>query len=382
MSSQRMRQVVTASREWAAKRNQQATVMIARRRGGVVLQEAFGTVAPQPDSAPATVDTLFPLASLTKPITATAAMILVEEGRLGLHFPVSFYISEFSGDGKDAVTAFHLLTHTSGLRDEDVHTFAQRRRARRKAQSGGQPGLPQIAVELADCYGAPLWKRPGEEMSYCNFGYDLLGDLVQRVSGTPLPSFVAARIFQPLGMKDSFYGLPDELASRTATREAGDLRSWFDSNEHRHTPWASGCAFSTARDLAVLGQAFLNQGSYGDARILAAPTVQAMTSNQIPGIGARNEWRLFREASWGLGWVVNCRTKNDPAFGECLLSARAFGHGGAGGIYLWVDPALDLVAVYLNVHPAHTEKDVREDYYGASLFINSVVGSIVEAADG
>jgi CubicO group peptidase (beta-lactamase class C family) len=215
-------------------------------------------------------------------------------------------------------------------------------------------------------------------MSYCSFGYNLLGELARRVSGMPLADFVAARIFDPLGMENTFYVAPDSHADRIVTRPKDDLRSWFDSYQHRHIPWPAGCAFSTAMDLAIFGQTFLNEGSYGDVRLLGVPTVEAMTRNQIPGISARNEWRLFPEASWGLGWIVNCREKNDPAFGEALLSSRAFGHGGAGGVYLWVDPVYQLVAVYLNVHPTRTELDIREDYFGASLFINSVMGTIVE----
>ena len=120
MSARRVRHVGQLAAGWVAQGITSALVILVARRGVVVLHEAFGRLTPDDNAPPVKRDTIYPLSSLTKPITATAAMLLVEDGLLGLQRPVSEYLPEFSGEGKQAVRVHHLLTHTSGLRDEDV----------------------------------------------------------------------------------------------------------------------------------------------------------------------------------------------------------------------------------------------------------------------
>src|SRR5262249_30624337 len=153
-------------------------------------------------------------ASITKPITATAVMILVEDGLLGLNHPVSCYLPEFKGEGKNAVMVHHLLTHTSGLHNEDVTAYVKKHQGSVEIPPTEKTQHPAINEYLFLRYDAPLWKAPGLEMSYCSYGYVLLGEIVRRVSGTPLDNFARERIFAPLGMTDTFYTVPESVRHR------------------------------------------------------------------------------------------------------------------------------------------------------------------------
>ncbi|GAG38496.1 unnamed protein product, partial [marine sediment metagenome] len=246
---------------------------------------------------------------------------------LGLNRPVSWYIPEFVGEGKDAVMVHHLLTHTSGLRDEDVDAHAEGKKGTIDVPPPDETQHPAINERLFLGYDAPLWKPPGTEMSYCNYGYELAGEVVRRVSGRSLADFACERIFGPLGMKDTWYVVPDSARHRIVRRSEDAIdAAWLESPETLETPWASGGVFATTMDTATFGQMFLNRGTYGGARILSRASVAAMTRNQIPGISARHGDQFFPEASWGLGWSVR-GSKKAPAYGEPLQSPKAFCHG-------------------------------------------------------
>lgn len=386
MSAQRVRHIVDLAEGWVAQGITPALVILVARRGVVVIHEAFGRLTPEHDSPPLKLDTIFPLASLTKPITATAAMILVEDGLLGLNRPVSWYIPEFVGEGKDAVMVHHLLTHTSGLRDEDVDAYAEKKKGTVEIPPPDETQHPRINESLFLRYDAPLWKPPGVEMSYCSYGYSLLGETVRRVSGQSLDDFARERIFEPLGMKDTCYIVPDSVRHRIVGRSEDGPFTWYNTRECQERPSAAGGAFSIAMDMAIFGQTFLNHGIYGDARILSPASVTEMTRNQIPGISAWYADQFFPEALWGLGWSVR-RNKKCVGYGEPLQSQEAFCHGGAGGVFLWMDPVYEIVGVHLSVAsrggiPPHitvpkqfgdTELMGRPDF-----LINAVTAAIVD----
>src|SRR5439155_12367210 len=195
-----------------------ALVILVARRGVVVLHEAFGRLTPDDNAPPVKRDTIYPLTSLAKPITATAAMLLVEDGLLGLQRPVSEYLPEFSGEGKQAVMVHHLLTHTAGLRDQDVNAHAAKKRSVIAIPPPEETQHPWINEYLFLRYDAPLWKPPGVEMSYCSYDYNLLGEIVRRVSGQALADFASERLFEPLGMQDTFYIVPDAVRARIVRR--------------------------------------------------------------------------------------------------------------------------------------------------------------------
>ena len=386
MSPQRVQHVADLAKGWVEQGVTPALVVLVARRGLVVLHKAFGRLGPEEDAPPLERDALFPIASLTKPITAAAGMILVEDGLLGLNRPVSWYIPEFVGPGKESVMVHHLLTHTSGLRDVeakffDLNAFAEKRGSIPPCDETEHPVLHQ---HLALRYDAPLWKPPGTEMSYCSFGYELVGEIVRRASGMSLASFCQERIFQPLGMADTAYILPKSTRHRLVRRVPDAPGADMLSVELLELPLASGGAVSTAMDMAVFGQTFLNRGTYGEARLLCPASVAEMTRNQIPGIRAEYEGQVFPEASWGYGWSTR-EGKNSVAYAEPLQSQRAFSHSGLGGVFLWVDPAYDLVGACFSVlsHGGVPDQVLVPERFGdqelmgrPDLFVNAVTAAI------
>src|SRR5215470_17434571 len=298
MSAQRVRHVRQLAAGWVAQGITSALVILVARRGVVVLHEAFGRLTPDDDAPPVQRGTIYPLSSLTKPITATAAMLLVEDGLLGLQQPVAEYLPEFRGEGKQEVRVYHLLTHTSGLRDEDVNAHAAQKWGVVAIPSPEETQHPWIHEYLFLRYDAPLWKPPGVEMSYCSYGYILLGEIVRRISGQALADFASARIFTPLGTQDTFYSVPDAVRARIVRRP---LDAPWAANFLQERPSAAGGVYATAMDMAIFGQMFLNRGRYGEVRMLSSAAVAEMTRNQIPGISAQERGEFFPEASWGFG---------------------------------------------------------------------------------
>jgi CubicO group peptidase (beta-lactamase class C family) len=369
----RIRRIARAAEQWVADGLTPALVVLVARRGSVVLHEAYGRLTPDDDSPPLPRDAIFPLASLSKPITATAAMLLVEDGLLGLNRPVREYLPEFVGEGKDTVMVHHLLTHTSGLRDEDLDAHAS---ATMDNPPGGEQSFQRQAEYVGARYDAPLWKPPGTEMSYCNFNYELLGEIVTRIGGQPLQDFVRARICEPLGMIDTHFVVPEALRGQVVRRPPDAYAAEFlDSRLLQDESFACGGAFGTALDLATLGQMFLNRGRYGDVPVLSPATVAAMTRNHIPGISSLFSGQVFPEASWGLGWDVlgEKKAERDGSLG----SPQSFQHGGLGGVYLWVDPIYEIVGAYfsvvLRVLPPFDNHDTNID-----LFMNMATAAVVD----
>jgi CubicO group peptidase (beta-lactamase class C family) len=374
MSARRIRGVDALARRWVEDGTHPALAVLVARRGVVVLHEAHGRLGPEPDDPRLPVDAIFPLSSLTKPITAACAMCLVEDGLLGLNRPVQEYVPDFAGAGKEAVMVHHLLTHTSGMRDQEVEAHAA------AAQPGRPPTLapgqhPWLADYLGRRLDAPLWKAPGVEMSYCNFGYTLLGDVVRRAAGQSLPDFARERIFAPLGMRDTGYGVPEASRSRIVRRPAGAEGTGqsgsfptFLSAERLAGAFGSGAAYGTALDLATFAQAMLS----GGAGVLNPASVREMTHNQIPGISSQFGPGFFPEASWGLG--LDVRGSKSAALYGGLLSARAFGHPGTGGTLLYADPACDLVMVYFSV--VLGQRPDGAPIWNADLFQDAAIAAV------
>ncbi len=364
---------------WVAEGHTSGLVVLVARRGVVVTHEAFGRLSPETDAPALPRDALFPIASITKPITATAVMCLVEDGLVGLNRPVQEYVPEFVGAGKEHVTVRHLLTHTSGVEEAAVQQHGGQK-LRPLSVSPAENQHPAIAEYLFLGYDAPLSQPPGVRMRYSNYAYELLGDIVRRVSGKALADFAAERIFRPLEMVDTYFVVPGPLQCRVARRrpaEQADPTAYagrFETREFEETPWAASGAFSTAMDMAVFGQLFLQRGTVGGVRVLGPATVAAMTTNQIPGVGLEFDDEHFAEASWGLGWSVH--GSRNARRGGSLYSAQAFEHNGAGGTYLWVDPTYELVGVYFSL--LLTAAPGLNAAWHADLFSNVVTAAILD----
>ena len=378
MSAARVQHVLELGEEWVREGVTPTMVLLVARRGRIVLHQAFGRLTPDPDSLATPLDALFPLASIGKLFTATALMILVEEGRVGLNRPVAGYLPEFQGDGKDRVLVRHLLSHTSGIRDENVNKYAEEHRGKIELPRAEKTLHPLLNEYFALRYACPLWKPPGEEMSYSPYSYELLGEVVRRVSRATLDRFDRARIFQPLGMNDTFncpIDAPPERRIRTAPDPAAIPSAMDLAHEHERLVWGSGGELSSAKDLAIFAQMFLNGGDYGAERVISPASVAAMTRNQIPGISAQWRMEVFPEATWGLGWGVH-GTKTGRCGG--LYSPEAFEHGGASGGSLWVDPPNEIVGVYLSSARTSSFAPEWTESWRHDLFVDSVTAAIVD----
>ena len=365
---------------WVAEGHTSGLVVLVARRGVIVLHEAFGRLSPEPDAPGLPRDALFPIASLTKPITATAVMCLVEDGLIGLNRPVQEYVPEFVGEGKEHVTVRHLLTHTSGLEEGVVRQHGARKPRPLTVPPPAENQHSAIAERLFLGYDVPLSQPPGVRMCYSPYSYELLGEIVRRVSGRALGDFAAERIFRPLGMVDTHFVVPEPLRCRIARRRPvaqADPTAYagqYETREFEETPSAAGGAFSTVLDMAVFGQMFLQRGTLDGVRVLGPATVAAMTTNQIPGVGLQFDDEYFAEASWGLGW--NVHGSKQPRRGASLYSAQAFEHNGLGGTYLWVDPTYDLVGVYFSLLLAGAPGLYAA--WRADLFSNTVTAAILD----
>jgi len=326
-----------------------ASVVIGRR-GAAVFQKGYGHLGWTATSPSVDADrTIYDLASLTKVVgTTTAAMILFDEGRLDLDSPVSRYIPEFGGGTRDLVTVRHLLTHRSGL--------PAGRELWRIASSASH--ARQVVLST------PLACPPGACFIYSDLGADVLGWVVEAVSGLRLDTYLTERVFKPLGMNDTYFNPPDSVRHRIAPTEVAPPRGYPVRGEvHDENAFALGGVaghaglFSTAADLAVFAQMMLNGGSYDDVRIVSDSTVALFTKRAA---GTR-----------ALGWDT---ADGQGGSGEYLTEA-AYGHTGFTGTSMWIDPEREMFVVLLTnrVHAARARRpskvisDVRADLADAAV---------------
>jgi CubicO group peptidase (beta-lactamase class C family) len=290
--------------------------VIVGRHGGIVWERGYGTVGRGSRAAVNPERTLYDLASLTKVVaTSAAAMVLVDQGRLGLDDPVARYLPEFRDGVKSQVTIRQLLTHTSGLPVGRDLPRGSRTRARR--------------VVLR----TPLVTLPDERSAYSDVGVDVLGFVIERVTRMPLDKFARRAIYTPLGMRNTTFRPSSENASRIAPTENGVPRGVVHDRNARALGGVAGHAglFATAADLAIFAQFMLERGSYHGKRLVRDNTV-ALFTTRWTGAG--------RQA---LGWET-C-----AGGGSCgqYLGPTAFGHTGFTGTSIWVDPDRDLFVIVL-----------------------------------
>jgi len=358
-------------------------VALVARRGVVVLHEAFGRLRPDADDTPLPREAIFPLSSATKPVTATLAMILVEEGRLGLARPAVDYLPELSGDGIDQLLVHHLMTHTSGFDDTALFTAIVEKIGSEGPRQLPANSHPLNALPLAYAGELPRACQAGEQMIYANTNYTLLGEILQRVSGVSLEELARERLFGPLGMKGAGYTVRDDMREHLLERASGAPFSengvlpgtpGFRSEEWRQMQDGGAGLHASAMDIAVFAQMHLNRGRYGDARILSAPGATVMSQDQLPGMKAKVFGMPERAAGYGLGWLIDTH--------ECwryltstLLPRGSFHHTGAGGTNFWVDPQNEIVGVYFEVATEVTP-DLETVSWSCDLFQNVVTSAV------
>jgi CubicO group peptidase (beta-lactamase class C family) len=314
------------------------------RRGRMVEPRFFGRHKDERGSPPLANDALFLVASVTKPVTVTAAMMLVERGQLSLEDRVASFVPAFAARGKEAVQVRHLMTHTSGL-PEMVADNLKLRKARK----------PLSAFVEAACR-EPLLFPPGTRVSYQSMGTLMLAEVVHQVTGKSLHEFLRQEVFGPLEMADTSLGWQPAKKERIAqVRVLGGPDSpdqvwntpyWLGLG----APW--GGMITSPADFARFCQMVLNGGELHGVRILAPAAVRAMTTNQLAAMPlVPEEERRCRP--WGLGWRLNW-PGHSANFGD-LLGPRAFGHWGATGTVVWIDPNAEAFCVFFTTQPQEPE---------------------------
>lgn len=347
MDAEHLRRIDDLVAQGLAEKRMPGCVVCVGRRGQIVLLKAYGQKQLKPSELPMTTDTVFDMASITKPVaTATSIMLLVERGQLKLGDRVSAHIPAFAANDKEQITIFDLLTHQSGLLPDN---------ALADYNDGPEKAIERIC-ELK------LQAPTGTRLIYSDVNYILLGELVRRISGQSVHEFSRDNIYQPLGMKETGYLPSEELKARAAPTQERDGH-WMQGEVHDPRAFKLGGVaghaglFSTAEDLAVYAQMMIGGGEHNGVRVLSPQTVATMTRGyRIPSgrLAPRAERPLAERADHiylrGLGW--DKRSGYSINRGE-LLTDAAFGHGGFTGTTLWIDPELELFVIFLSnrVHP-------------------------------
>ena len=328
----------------AAKQTPGAVVVVGQG-DRTLYEKAFGSRALVPAVEPMSIDTVFDVASLTKVVaTTTAVMTLIEDGRLRLNDPVAAHVPGFERYGKGNITIRHLLTHVSGLRpDVDLHPWS------------GYDTAIQLAIDEVPT------SAPNESFVYSDINFFLLGHIVSRISGETLDAYTKRVVFDPLGMKETGFNPPQSLQPRIAPTErcagpdpgtpckrpdAPPLRGVVHDPTARRMGGVAGHAglFSTARDLQRFVRMLINGGQLDGVRVLSAASVRAMSSPQTPA-GMR--------AVRGFGWDIDTQFSSNR--GD-LFPIGSFGHTGFTGTSIWADPSSGGWVIFLSnrVHPDAT----------------------------
>ncbi|HHT25992.1 MAG TPA: serine hydrolase [Firmicutes bacterium] len=328
-------------------------VIAIGRHGVLIGPRAFGYAAWEPQKVLLSPDAVYDLASVTKVVATTScALMLLERGVWRLDDNVRLFVPEFAHDD---VRIRHLLTHTSGL---------PAWRALYKRAS-----TPEAMIHAL--FRTPLEYPTGTKVVYSCLGYILLGLAIERISGLTLHEFTQQELFVPLNMQDTGY-LPDPEHCERATPTEVDPRTGLfkqgivhDENAC-HLGGISGNAglFSTAADLAVFCQLYLNLGTYGSARIFSPHTIDLATQNHTAHLNAAR----------GLGWVVKGQDHFSSA-GD-LFSPQAYGHTGFTGTSLWIDPVRDLFLVLLT-NGVHPKRDASHHIRLRPLVANAVAAALL-----
>lgn len=301
----------------------QGAAFLMARKGKVFAHRALGRLTPAADAPPYRPDAIQDLASLSKPFTATAVMQLVEDGVLWLEQPVKTLIPELDNAVHGGIHLRHLLTHTSGLRPDDGYLCEPYPAPRFEYWKNPPDWIRQGVLA-----GAPVC-RPGEAWNYSTAGFVLLAEVVARASGKRFGEFLHQRIFEPLGMDRTFYGVPQALAGEIAWAEEWQREKPLHAKE-RESPDGGGGVASTLRDLFKFGQCFLDGGEHGGRRILSRKSVQEMTRNQLSGVPAFHWGKHLREFRHGLGWGF---------FADgSIVGPDTYCHEGFGWTALFLDP--------------------------------------------
>jgi len=328
---------------WVATDQVPAAGVCIGRKGKIVEPMFVGKLRPDAES-PLRNDALFLVASLTKPVTVSAAMLLVERGLMALDDRVADYVPNFAANGKQDVRIRHLMTHTSGLPDMPPNNLQLRKDQK-----------PLSAFVEAAC-GVPLLFDPGTNVSYQSMGTAMLGEIVHQVAGIALTEFLRKEIFEPLGMSDTSLGWNPAKKERIAAvrlpknatihETVWNTPYWLGFG----APW--GGLITSPTDYARFCLLMLSDGQLDGTRIFSRAAIRTMTTNQLAAMPRIPEEER-RCRPWGLGWRLNW-PGHSANFGD-LLGPRSYGHWGSTGTLCWMDPDTEALAVILTTQPQDPE---------------------------
>jgi CubicO group peptidase (beta-lactamase class C family) len=362
-------------------------VLAIARRGKLVYFEAFG-FRDKGAGVPMTTDTIFNVASMTKPMTTVAALTLYEKGKLSIGDPVAMYLPKL-GDLRVAVmdskgetimstvpaarkiTIQDLMRHTSGIVYGGRGNTALHKMY---PASSSTVGMTMTGSEFVDALSRlPLFYQPGTVWDY-GFGLDILGVIVESISGQRLGDYQQEHLFSPLGMVDTGFAIPAEKASRYARAlpkdpEPGAVQSVTpDLTKPLKLDCGGGCVYSTTSDYMRFVLMLLNKGKYGDATILGRKTVEYMLSNQL-GPEVKNLIVNADPTRADYGFGLGLAVRMTPGIVRMSGSVGEFSWPGASGTNWWADPKEDLAVVFM----AHTPGPIRWHY-------RQVIAALVEQA--
>jgi CubicO group peptidase (beta-lactamase class C family) len=345
MSSERLALIHTRMKEFVDTGKTAGVVTLVMRHGHLASLDAVGYQNID-KKTPMTQDSIFRVQSITKPITAAGIMTLVDEGRLSLLDPVEKFVPEFHDlkvnncgtrvgfncelvPQERPITVLDLMTHMSGLGDG--------------AGTGGmQPPATRKELVANTTSRSRLLFQPGTAWNYSNFGIGVLGEIIEVVSGKTYPDFMNEKIFQPLGMQDSFYDVPADKQSRVASIYvyADGKLSLMGPRPLPSIASPDSGLWSTARDLGRFNQMMLNKGMLNGKRVLSAAAVEAITTSQTSDI-------IKAGYAPGVGQGFGYEVVTSPLGMYRYTSIGSYEKAGVFRTYIWVDPAKDLVGVIL-----------------------------------
>jgi CubicO group peptidase (beta-lactamase class C family) len=362
------------------------TVTLVARRGKVVHFEARGQRWVE-EGQPMQIDSIFRIASMTKPITSVALMMLFEEGKFQLNDPISNWLPEFAnmqvavpteGDpsglpyrlepARRPITVEHVLTHTAGFANSYRNAITMPMHEKISAPQSPDETVADYIARLATLL---LNYHPGEKWEYSR-ATCVVGRLVEVMSGMTLDEFFRERIFKPLGMSDTYFYLPHDKLDRFAANyqpegdanhiklvEAPDAESRF-AREGGVYFMGSGGLVSTAADYWRFHQMMLNGGELYGVRILGRKTVELMTANHTRDLPI---WLRGPGGGFGLGYSVT----TDIGEANSMASVGTYGWGGAYCTYFWVDPAEEVVGIVMTQVRPYTHLNIRRDFQNLAM---------------
>lgn len=386
LSSQRLTRIDDVMTQYMANDYISGAITAVARHGETVHFSAQGYMDIE-NEVPMREDAIFRMASMSKPVTGVAILMMLEEGKLRLEDPVSKFIPEFTNTtvamltdpnaapsrdpdiyrtpANREITIRDLMTHTSGLASSGIG-------ARTTARLAPRDTSADLAAYIPTLGAVPLDFQPGSKWQYSLLaGIETLGRIVEITSGMTFDQFLQERLFKPLKMEDTSFVVPNDKLPRLVTlyerTDEGELErqdetpAWLDTT----TLFSGGGGlYSTTHDYMRFAQMLLNRGELDGQRILGTRTVELMASNHVGDL-----YGPAADRAEGLGFGLTVEVVLDPVLANTRRGKGSFSWGGAFGTYFWVDPINDLTAVMMIQTP---NGDLRKD------FVNAVIQAIVE----